>query len=57
LGSGRRAENAIRDSAKAKAILEILKAHGWITPVEGVVTIDGVRCRSAYRLVREDEGQ
>lgn len=45
--------NAIRTSAKARMIVEILEEHGWLERLAGGSVVDGSRSNDAWHIVRE----
>jgi hypothetical protein len=45
--------NAIRDKATAKKLVAILVDHGWLLPIPQGTTINGLRRREAWSIVKE----
>jgi len=45
--------NAIRDKSKASKIVAILEDHGWLLKIEGGATINDVRRKEAWKIIKE----
>ena len=48
--------NAIREAKKARAVMGILEAHGWVIPLDDDAKIDGKRVKEAWAIVRSTPG-
>lgn len=45
--------NALRESPKAKAALNVLAAHNWLVPLEPGTVVDGAARKEVWRVVRD----
>lgn len=50
-----RGPSQIRSAAKARAMMDILEKHRWVTPVSGM-EVDGKRYREAWVIRGDDQG-